>query len=104
MNWNFRRANNDFKFSFSETNKDFRPDATFPLVDESHGGEDVPIYAMGPLAHLFHSSHEVSAEQIYHKISNTRRTKFSNLNGSRLVLQLSLSNEMKPDVKSRVKM
>ena len=38
------------------------------------------------------------------KISNTRRTKSQNLNVSRLVLQLSLLNPMKPGVKSRMKM
>ena len=26
--------------------------------DESHGGEDVPIYAIGPWSHLFQSQHE----------------------------------------------
>ena len=42
--------------------------------------------------------------QIYRKISNIRRTKSPNLNVSRLVLQLSLPNPMKPGVKSRMKM
>ena len=36
------------------------------------------------------------------QISNIRPTKFQNYNGSRLVLQLSLSNPSKPDVKSRM--
>ena len=40
----------------------------------------------------------------YHKISNIRRTKYQNLNVSRLVLQLSLSYPMKLGVKSRMKM
>ena len=40
----------------------------------------------------------------YRKISNTRHTKSPNLNVSRLVLQLSLPNPMKPVVKSRMKM
>ena len=40
----------------------------------------------------------------YRKISNIRRTKSPNLNVSRLVLQLSLPNPMKPGVKSRMKM
>ena len=38
-----------------------------------------------------------------HQISNIRRTKSQNLNVSRLVLQLSLPNQLKPDVKSRMK-
>jgi len=25
-----------------------------PLAKETHGGEDVPLYADGPQAHLFH--------------------------------------------------
>ena len=35
----------------------------------------------------------------YRKISNIRRTKFQNLNDSRLVLQLSMLNPLKPVVK-----
>ena len=46
----------------------------------------------------------IEAETKYRKISNIRRTKSQNLNVSRLVLQLSLSNPMKPGVKSRMKM
>ena len=40
----------------------------------------------------------------YPKISNIRRTEFQTLNVSRLVLQLSLHNPMKPGVKARMKM
>ena len=38
------------------------------------------------------------------ELSDARRTKSQNLNDSRLVLQLSLSNPLKPGVKSRMKM
>ena len=38
------------------------------------------------------------------KISNIRRTTSQNLNGSRLVLQLSLPNPLKLGVKTRMKM
>ena len=40
----------------------------------------------------------------YRKISNIRRTESLNLIASRLVLQLSLPDPMKPGVKSRMKM
>ena len=40
----------------------------------------------------------------YHEISNIRRTKSHNLNVSRLVLQLSLPNPLKPGVMWRMKM
>ena len=40
----------------------------------------------------------------YRKISNIRRTKSPNLDASRLVVQLSSPNPMKPGVKSRMKM
>lgn len=36
----------------------YRQQALVPLMDETHGGEDVPIYASGPMAHLFHGVHE----------------------------------------------
>ena len=44
------------------------------------------------------------ANDNYRKISNIRRTKCENLNVSHLVLQSSLSNLLKPGVKSRMKM
>ena len=40
----------------------------------------------------------------YRQVSNIRCTKSQNLNVSRLVVQLSLSNPLKPGVKSRMKM
>lgn len=33
---------------------DFMPEATVPLASETHGGEDVAIFASGPKAHLVH--------------------------------------------------
>jgi alkaline phosphatase len=36
----------------------FHQEALLPLIEESHGGEDVAIYAGGPLAHLFHGVQE----------------------------------------------
>ena len=42
--------------------------------------------------------------RMYRQISIVRRTKFENLNVSRLDLQLSLSNTLKPGVESIMKM
>ena len=46
----------------------------------------------------------IACHHMYHKISNIRRTKSPNLNVSRLVVQLSSPNPMKPAVQSRMKM
>jgi len=35
------------------TARDYRQQALVPMGSETHGGEDVPIYASGPWAHLF---------------------------------------------------
>jgi len=42
------------------TSNNFRQMATFPLDDETHGGEDVTAYAIGPQAHLITGVHEQS--------------------------------------------
>ena len=46
----------------------------------------------------------MTAYLIYRKVSNIRRTKCQNLNESRLALQLSVPNPLKPSVKSIMKM
>ncbi|CAH1255571.1 ALPL [Branchiostoma lanceolatum] len=40
--------------------KDYRQQATLPFPDESHAGEDVSVYARGPMAHLFHGVQDQS--------------------------------------------
>lgn len=42
------------------TNPDFHQEALVPLHNETHGGEDVAIFAGGPNAHLFHGVQEQS--------------------------------------------
>ena len=39
-------------------NYKFAQPGLVPTKYETHGGEDVGIYAYGPMAHLFHSTHE----------------------------------------------
>ena len=36
----------------------FEQDGTIPLYSETHGGDDVAMYAIGPMAHLFHGVQE----------------------------------------------
>lgn len=43
---------------------DYLPEAAVPLESETHGGEDVAIFADGPMAHLIHGSMEQN--WIYH--------------------------------------
>ncbi|XP_069476429.1 intestinal-type alkaline phosphatase-like [Ambystoma mexicanum] len=38
--------------------KDYEQQAAVPLSSETHGGEDVAIFARGPMAHLFHGVQE----------------------------------------------
>jgi len=43
-------------------------DSTLPLASETHGGEDVPVYAGGPGAALFHGAREQNF--IYHAMAS----------------------------------
>jgi alkaline phosphatase len=51
-------------YTVDTTNPNYRQYAGVPLLDETHGGEDVAIFAGGPWAHLFHQTHEQN--YIYH--------------------------------------
>lgn len=44
--------------SLDRSSNDFRFPATVPKDSESHGGEDVGIWAIGPWAHLFQGTLE----------------------------------------------
>ena len=55
------------------------------------------------MKYLVHQRYLTSHHE-HRKVSNITRTKSQNLNDSRLVLQLSMSNLLKPGVKSRMKM
>ncbi|OWF56050.1 alkaline phosphatase-like [Mizuhopecten yessoensis] len=44
--------------SIDTASKDFQTQSAVPLLYETHAGEDVGIYARGPMSHLFHGVHE----------------------------------------------
>lgn len=43
---------------FCPDDEEYMQQAAVPLVVETHAGEDVAIYAKGPMAHLFHGVKE----------------------------------------------
>ena len=44
--------------SVDTTTEDYLQQTAVPMQYETHGGEDVPLYASGPMAHLFSSTLE----------------------------------------------
>ena len=65
------------------------------MIDDYYSGFNIADKTGTIMAAVYH---------VYCKISNIKGTKSQNLNVSRLILQLSLPNPMKPGVKSRMKM
>ncbi|XP_048773394.2 alkaline phosphatase-like isoform X1 [Ostrea edulis] len=64
------------------TADDYTQTSAVPFKSETHGGEDVPIYARGPWSHLIHGVHE--QHYVYHVMSlascvGTQKTKCSKL-------------------------
>ena len=60
------------------TRSDFMQEATVPLNSETHAGEDVAIFASGPLAHYVHGVmeqnwiyHVMRAAFDFHRSSNS---------------------------------
>lgn len=45
-------------FPVFTVDNNYQAQAAVPLVSETHGGEDVAVFAKGPLAHLLHGVHE----------------------------------------------
>lgn len=58
--WQMQKSADLFMNWILAVNKSFVMPAGVPLASETHGGEDVPIYARGPMSHLFHATHEQS--------------------------------------------
>ena len=55
------------------TAPDYRQQSLVPMRAETHGGEDVPIYAAGPWAHLFQGT--VDQQYIFHVMNHAGRIK-----------------------------
>jgi len=53
------------------TAHDYKQQALVPMRAETHGGEDVPIFATGPWAHLFHGA--VDQQYIFHVMNHAGR-------------------------------
>ena len=60
------------------------------------------LYRIAP--DITHIVQHQDLEQYYRKVSNMRRTKYQNLNDSRLILQLYVPKPLKPSVKSIMQM
>ena len=59
--WTAVRRNNGTNITREESGRyEFYQAAAVPLKSETHGGEDVGIWAAGPMAHLFHGVHQQS--------------------------------------------
>uniref|UniRef100_A0A8C4RU43 Alkaline phosphatase n=1 Tax=Erpetoichthys calabaricus TaxID=27687 RepID=A0A8C4RU43_ERPCA len=54
----FRVVNGQRSNPQNHSHKDYTPQAAVPLVEETHAGEDVPVYAQGPWSHLFKGTNE----------------------------------------------
>nr|KAG5711186.1 hypothetical protein BaRGS_004830 [Batillaria attramentaria] len=52
------RKNDKGFFLLVEADINYQQEAAVPMSSETHGGEDVAIYARGPMAHLFTGVHE----------------------------------------------
>ena len=56
--FNAKRSSRLDLTNFDYHNPEFQRSATVPLLDDTHGGEDVGVYASGPWSHLFTGTYE----------------------------------------------
>lgn len=82
-------------FFLSVVDEEYMQQAAVPLDAETHGGEDVAIYAKGPMAHLFHGvkeQHYIAHVMAYAACLHPYTDCPPELNSApRLALSLSLS-------------
>ena len=65
---NFNSSRNaTYLYSLNTNSTEYRAPAALPLTSETHGGEDVPVYAHGPWSHLFIGTFEQNT--IAHKLA-----------------------------------
>ena len=75
-------------------------EAKLVLFQSNSGGHNWSYTTDG----LYNQSKSEQSNLTYRKVSNIRRAKCQNLNDSRLVLQLSVPNPLKPSIESIMKM
>ena len=104
VTWAFRHISNHWQFDclfnslfWLTTKKLSKIHITGPLWGDSTNDDWILLLKGQQCGNSFDS-------MIYHQFSNIRCTQSPNINGSCLVLQLSLPNPLKPGVKLRMKM
>ena len=64
---NLAKVKNDYQQHFQlfiiiyylcTAHPEFTQSASIPLERSTHNGQDVPVYAAGPMSHLFHQTHD----------------------------------------------
>lgn len=71
----YKPASNDRPILTPEVvaSPDYMPEVAIPISSETHGGDDVPVYADGPNAYLFHGTMEQNV--IYHLMADALNLK-----------------------------
>ena len=75
-------------FFFRVEDPDFIQDAGIPLYTETHAGEDVAIFARGPMAHLFSGIYIEIFDRHFLVYINVNAKYFINLLNFRITLNI----------------